>query len=194
MAKRRSKSKRFRPKRTTSRRQTLAIVSAVILLLTFTVREMLKEWAKDVTASAQAGEDIFRTETGQSTLSLQMLQLNQQLSAMKRESTREAVEEQDYSDVIKNDLIMIQQVSAGLNVDVDSVSRLLEKLPFGAAYLRQELDQLKPNIEKAHQQVTEVLKPSLKHDLSRMLELKLTMITVLAQQLPVIVIGDQALT
>jgi hypothetical protein len=44
----------------------LVIIGAVILVLTYFVKDMLKEKAKDVSASVESGEALYRTESGQS--------------------------------------------------------------------------------------------------------------------------------
>lgn len=51
----------------------LAIASILILALTFVVREVLKEKLKEIHDSAANAEAQFRTESGQTVISLQIL-------------------------------------------------------------------------------------------------------------------------
>jgi hypothetical protein len=60
--------------------------------------------------------------------------------------------------------------------------------------LRQQLEQLKSDVEKANQQVDEAVKPSLKHDWTRLAEVKIAIVSALLQKIPVAVVGDAALT
>lgn len=172
----------------------LAIIGAVILVLTYFVKDMLKEKAKDVSASVESGEALYRTESGQSTLSIQMLQIQQQFTAMKQAAAEQAKDgERDYSAVIGDDLRRAPQVRAHLNSSVSSLERFIDRLP-DATHLRQQLEQLKPNIEKANQQADEAVKPSPKHDWNRLAEVKIAMSICLVQQIPVLLLGDAALT
>jgi hypothetical protein len=84
---------------------------------------------------------------------------------------------------------------ADLKIAVDSVSRLIDALPsVGAKEFRHRLDRLKPDIEKADEQVTETLKPSPKHDWTRLAQVKLALVATLLAELPVLVLGDAVLT
>ncbi len=185
----------------TRRRQNLAIVSAVIFLLTYSVREMIKEWAKDTSDTAQSAENLYRSELGQATISTQMLQIEGQMNAARAEAVKEAGEasnqqagEVDYSDIIKSDLLLMQQASANLNSEMDSVSRLIGKVTFGAEDLRQQLNQIKPDIEKSNQRVAKAWKPSAKNNWVRSVDVKLVMVGTLIAELPVLMVGDRALT
>jgi ABC-type multidrug transport system fused ATPase/permease subunit len=177
------------------KRKVLAIISAVIFVLTFFVQEVLKERAKDVSASVESGEALYRTELGQFALSIQTLQVQQKIDSLRQDlATRpDDVGQRDYSAEIADSLRLAQQVRADLNMSVDSVSRFVDKLPSGAD-LRQQLNQLKPGIEKANQQVDEVLKPSPKNDWVRLVGVKLATLISAVQVIFVAMVGDAALT
>jgi hypothetical protein len=177
------------------KRRILAIISAVILVLTFSVQEILKERAKDVSSSLDSGEALYRTELGQSTVAFQELQVQLQIAALRQDLTTqpEDVRQRDYSVSIAQDLIVARQLRADLDSSVDSVSRFIDKLP-SASDLRQQLQQLKPGIDKANQQVDEVLKPSPKNDWLRSLGVKLAIVTEAVQVIFVTMVGDAALT
>jgi hypothetical protein len=197
MSNRSSKSTKSSSKKspTLNKRQKLGIASAVLVLLTFTVREMLKEWAKDAADSAEAAENIYRTELGQSTISTQILQVQQELNNARLDDLKAAGTE-DFTAVVNKDLQLLQQVSSDLNANVDRVSRLLEKVPFyGADDLRKALEGYKPTIEKFNKEtVVPTLKPSPKNDVARVIIVKIVLVSTLFEELPVIVIGDRALT
>jgi hypothetical protein len=124
-----------------------------------------------------------------------MLQIQQQFTAMKQAAANQAEDsERDYSAVIADDLLQARQVTAALNSSVSSLERFIDALPSGRENLRQQLEQLKPSIEKANQQVEEALKPSPKHDWTRSAEVKLAIAGALIQEIPVAVVGDAALT
>jgi hypothetical protein len=142
----------------------------------------------------ESGEALYRTESGQSTLSVQMFQIQQQFTTMKQAAANQAEEsERDYSAVIADDLRRAPQIRAHLNSIVSSLERFIDKLP-DARNLRQQLEQLKPNIVKANQQLDEAVKPSPKHDWTRLAEVKIAMSICLLQQIPVLLLGDATLT
>ena len=174
----------------------LVIISALILVLTYFVKEMLKERLKDVASSAESAENLFRIEGGQSSLSLQIGQVHQQISALQQANAQQSAGgERDHSDTIRIDSLRARQMLADLKIAVDSVSRLIDALPsVGAKEFRHRLDRLKPDIEKADEQVTETLKPSPKHDWTRLAQVKLALAATLLAQLPVLMLGDAVLT
>jgi len=85
-----------------------------------------------------------------------------------------------------------QREASGSDRSVDERSSVT--LPSRGRNLRQQLEQFKPNVEKANKQVEEVLKPSPKHDWTRAAEVKIAILGVLTQEIPVAVFGDAALT
>jgi hypothetical protein len=180
---------------TSKRGKMLAILSALILVLTYFVKDMLKERAKDVAASAESAETLYRTELGQSSLATQVMQMRQQITAIQQEAAPEGQDGQrDYKDVINADSALARQILGDLNITTDSVSRLIGKLPSDAEDLRQQLDALRPSIEQANWKVTETLKPSPKHDWTRAVEVKMAFISSAIAEVPVLVVGDAALT
>jgi hypothetical protein len=174
----------------------LAIISALILVLTYFVKDMFKERARDVAASAASAENLYRTESGQSTLSLQLMQIGQQISVLRQVNEPQVVgEERDYSDTIRLDSLRARQMSADLKSEVASLSRLIDGLPSDEAKeFKRRLEQLKPDIEKADQQVEEALKPSAKQDWTRLAQVKIGVVVPLLARLPVLILGDAVLT
>src|SRR5580692_5927628 len=157
---------------------------------------MFKERARDVAASAASAENLYRTESGQSTLSLQLMQIGQQITVLRQVSEPQvAGEERDYSDTIRLDSLRARQMLADLKSDVASLSRLIDGLPSDEAKeFKRRLEQLKPDIEKADQQVEEALKPSAKQDWTRLAQVKIGVVVPLLARLHVLILGDAVLT
>src|ERR1035437_2527285 len=177
------------------RRRVLAIASALILILTYSVKDVLKERAKEASASVESGESLYLTQIGQSGLSAQMLQAQLQMSELKAELATQPgdASQRDYSAVIADDLLVVQQVHAELKSDVENLSRFIDKLP-SSEDLRKALDQLRPGIKKADQQVDDYTRPSTKNDLIRSVGVKLAIVTDGIQIILVAFVGDAALT
>jgi hypothetical protein len=177
------------------RRRVLAIASALILILTYSVKDVLKERAKEASASVESGESLYLTQIGQSGLSAQMLQAQLQMSELKAELATQPgdASQRDYSAVIADDLLVVQQVHAELKSDVENLSRFIDKLP-SSEDLRKALDQLRPRIKKADQQVDDYTRPSTKNDLIRSVGVKLAIVTDGIQIILVAFVGDAALT
>ena len=75
------------------------------------------------------------------------------------------------------------------------MSRLLESVPpVLGGDLKQSLEQARPSIETAREQVAEVIRPNSRHDWARMAEVKLAIAQVYLAEIPVLVIGDKVLT
>jgi hypothetical protein len=176
-----------------SRRLTIAF--AVIALLTFVFKELLENNLKEMHDSVAKAEEQHETETGQTNISAQILNTQQEIELLK-------LQDQKYDP--KRDSVLITQDigearEAETNVDAyfDSVSRLideLDKLPSGAKNLRSARDQTQKSIEQMHQRVDDLLKPQTNHDVWRFLQVKVAMGFALIQVIPVAVLADAALT
>jgi hypothetical protein len=172
-----------------------AIGSAVILILTFIVKEIIKENLKDLHDSLAQAETRFRTENGESTISAQILITQQQIENLKlQDEATHGKSDRDFSALIVQDTGTARQTLAQLNSDFDSVSRLIDALPSGAKDLRQLRDQARVSVDKVNGQVNEMLKPKPDHDVYRFVQVKMAMVFALLQEIPVTVLGDAALT
>jgi hypothetical protein len=172
-----------------------AIAGAAILIVTYSVKDVLKERTKDTSASVESGESLYLTQIGQSGVSAQMLQAQLQMSELKAELATPPDDglQRDYSVVIADDLLIVGQVRAELDGEVENLSRFIDKLP-ASADLRKALEQLKPGIKKANQQVDDYIRPSMKNDVVRSVGVKLAIVTEVIQIILVAVVGDAALT
>jgi len=173
----------------------LAIATAVIALLIFVVKEILKENLKELHDSLASAETQFRNESGQTTISMQILLAQQQIQNLQLQAQAGRNDPQhDYSAMIAQDTITVQQIQANVNSDFDSTSRLIDKLPSGAQDLRQLRDQTRTQLAKTDEQVKDMLKPTPAHDVWRLISVKVAMVQAVIQILPVAVLGDRALT
>src|SRR5258708_39568843 len=120
----------------------LAVATVLILALTFVVREIVRENLQELHDSLARAESQFRIEGGQSAISAQILLAQQQLETLKLQD--EAAQNgngkidphRDFSALIAQDTVAVQQVLGQLNVDFDNVSRLIDAMPSGAKDLR----------------------------------------------------------
>jgi hypothetical protein len=169
----------------------------MILVLTYTTKDFLKEKTKDVSDSLLAAESLYRTENIQSSLSLQEIAYRQinQINQINKAEPAHPNSEKDYSEMIRGDLVTVQQLLGDLNVDFDAVSRFIDKLPSGGASgLRQARDQIHQNVDITNQQVHDLVKPSPKHDWYRAVGVKLAIIMIATTEVPVQMLGDSVLT
>jgi len=177
------------------RAKRLAVASALILLLTFIFKEVLKEHLKELQDSLQSAEALNRTETGQSALSVENLTLQQEIEEL-RQGAKDGLkaDQRDYSEMIGRDILTGQQMRAHLGASFDSVSRLVDKLPSGAGDLRQQRDELRTEVDGVDKGAADTLKPSSRRDLSRAVEVKVTIARLTGEEIPVALLGDLALT
>ena len=177
--------------------KAFAIASAVIFLLTFIVREILKDNLKDLHDSLAKAESEFRNESGQSLISLQILTSQEQAELVRLQEGKRAGKfkaTQDFAALIAQDTGRAQEILAGVNSDFDSASRLIDAFPRRARDLRNLREQVRGPLEKMNVEVRETLKPTPEHDLSRFLAVKVAMISTLLEAIPIAVLGDRALT
>jgi len=173
----------------------LAVASALILLLIFVVKEILKENLKEVHDSLASAETQFRNENSQSAISLQILTTQQQIENLGMQSkTGHKNTRLDYSDQITQATLVAQQAQTHLNASFDSVSRLIDRLPSGERELRRLCEQTREQVKQADQQVNDMLKPRPDHDVGRFVQVELAVVMALGQELAVIILGDMALT
>jgi len=176
-------------------KNVLTIIGAAILLLTYTLKEVVKEKTKDRADALRFAEAQYRSDLGLSTLQINDIVLRQidQIGEINRIKQTQPGN-QDYSKIIKNDEAVAQQLLGSLNSDFGSVARFIDSFPSGAVDLRQARDLLRPNVEKIRNDVSELLKPVNSHDWDRAVQVKLGIVMVGTQVIPVAVLGDQLLT
>lgn len=173
----------------------LAIASAVILLLMFIIKEILKDQLKEVHDSVTVAESQFRLESGQSVIQLQLLTAQQELEDAKLLADKESGKKTaDYSSLIAKDTATARQALAHMNTDFESVSRLIDAFGSRAKDLRKLRDNTKVAVEETNKNVEGILKPNPQHNVGRFVEVKIAMVMALMQEIPTAVLADTTLT
>ncbi|HMD10088.1 MAG TPA: hypothetical protein VKH63_21320 [Candidatus Acidoferrum sp.] len=173
------------------------IIAIVIAALTFILKEIVKENLKDLHDSLTKAEFQFRTESGQTVISLQILVGQEQAELLRIQDEKRAGKDstpQDFSTLITQDTVRAQEALAEVNSDFDSASRLIDAFPSTAKDLRNLREQVRGPLEKMNTQVRETLKTKPDHDLPRFVAVKFAMISVILQGVSVALLGDAALT
>ncbi len=174
-----------------------AIASGVILILTFIVKEILKENLKGLHDSVAQAESQFRTESGQLTVAGQILLVQQQAETFKfqEEALKKTPDpNRDYSALIAQDIVSAQQAVSQLNSEFDTVSRLIDALPPEERELRQIRDTLRTSVERVVRDTQGALTPRPDHNVGRFVQVKMAMVMAFLEELPVVMLGDSALT
>jgi hypothetical protein len=171
----------------------LAVAAVVVVILTYVLKEIVKENLNELHNSLASADAQYRTELGQSTISLQVFTTQQQIEGLKLEAERNDTH-RDFSALIAQGILQAQQAQSEVDVTFDSVSRLIDKLPAGARDLRRLRDESQEQIGKTKQQVNDILKPKPEHDVRRFIEVQVAMLMTLVNGIPVTVLGDKAET
>lgn len=190
----RSRAKRAR-KQNARKARRLAVAVAVIALVTVVVKEIVADSVKNLRESIATAETQFSNSSDQSNISLEIFNLQQQAEALTAKSVASApAAKKDFGPLILQARAEMAQVKAGLNADFDSASKLIEKLPPGATALRDQLPQVKTIIDESDSTAQTILKADTANDAGQYADIKLAMIMYLTAELPVILVGDEALT
>ncbi len=182
--------------RSKRRRNVLTIISAAVLLLTYIAKEVVKEKTKDQADSLRSAEALYRSELGLSSLETHDLvfRVINQINEINQINKTQSVKDRDYSDVIKNDVVIAQQILGDVNSSFDSVSRFIDKLPSGADDLRQGRETLRPSVDKINKEASDALKTSPAHDWTRAVQVKLLIVVLATEEMVVTELGDGVLT
>jgi hypothetical protein len=138
-----------------------------------------------------------RVSSGQQSIQLQLLTARQHLEVLQREKLPKSQRKRqdiDYSVQIPFDIAALTSAQSVIRLSLDDVSRLIEKLAFRPASIRQTFDQLKAKIEADNQQAKDVLKPSSNHSWTRVVEVRIAVVSILVGALPLVVLEDQIIS
>jgi hypothetical protein len=173
----------------------VAIVAGVLALLTFVMKEILRENLKELHDSVAHAEAQFRTEEGQSTIQIQIQLIQQQIELARAQADpQRGNPNRDFGPLIAQALPQSQMAIAQVNNDFDSASRLVDALPFGKKQWRAARDQVRAALEKTRPEIEDMIKPSTDHDLKRFVGVKMAMVLALLAEIPITVLADRALT
>jgi hypothetical protein len=173
----------------------LAVASGLLVLLTFVIKEIIKEELKELHDSLANAESQFRLENGQSTIQFQLLAAQEELENSKLLADKERGKKtEDYSPLIAKDTANARQALAHMNADFESVSRLIDAFPSRVKDLRDLRDKSKDAIEKTNKNVEDFLKPRPEHDVGRFVVVRVAMVMAIMQEIPIAVLADTTLT
>jgi hypothetical protein len=171
----------------------LSVASLLIMLLTYLAKEILRDNLKEFHDSLVSAEAQYRTESDQSAISQQIMNLQQQIELVKL-GTGGKDPHRDFSTLIAQDIPQSMQAKTNLDASFDSVSRLIDKFPSGANDVRSLREKVRQQIQPIDNQIADMLKPSADHDVRRFVQVKLAMMLALTEQIGVVVLGDATLT
>jgi uncharacterized phage infection (PIP) family protein YhgE len=136
----------------------VAVASVLLIISSYVVREILKENLKELHDSLASAESQFRSELDQSTISLQIMNVQQQIENSRLQTGGKDLH-RDFCSLITQDIPQARQARGHLDASLDGVSRLIDKFPSGVSDLRKLLDQMRQEVEKIDQRVEDMLKP-----------------------------------
>ena len=168
----------------------LAITSAILLALTFVIKEIFKEQLKDLRDSIASAQSQFQNQSDQSSLHIQILTAQQQIEAANMRLVH-GDPHHDYTPEIQLATAEARQVQAQLHADFDVVSHFIDSIPLGGQ-LRQLRDQLSPSIQQADNSVNAALASKSTLGIDRWVMAKTATVMALVGELPVVVLGGVA--
>lgn len=128
------------------------------------------------------------------TTQLQLLDSKQQLERLMQQNSAKNKTEADYSAMIMSDTASTYQAQAMVQVDIDSVSSLIEAIPFGSKKLRDQLNEISAKISENDRKAKDTLKPSSEKNWLRAVQIKLALVMTIINELPVAILGDTVIT
>jgi hypothetical protein len=174
----------------------LGVVGVSITVSSYICKELIDSLER--TKSGIQNELATNRQTSiQQSTQMQIVSSRQQLEALQRENSpkrRKKAENIDHSGLITRDIANLGHAQSLVRIEVENVSRLLDKLVFGSANFRKKFEQLKAEIDVTAQRTKEVLKPSPKHDWTRAVEIKLAFLSTIVSVLPLTVFADSVIT
>jgi hypothetical protein len=170
----------------------LAIASAVLLALTFVIKEIFKEQLRDIRDSLTTARTEFQSQSDQSSLHIQILAAQQQIELANMNLAR-GDPHHDYTPETQQATAEARQAQAQLHADFDAVSRLIDSVPFGGQ-LRQLRDQARQTIDQTDNSVNATLTGSSTstEGPGRWVMAKTATVMALIAELPVIILGGAA--
>lgn len=134
----------------------LAITAAIIGLLTYISKEVVNDRLKELRNSIASAEAQFRIDKGQSTLALEIIEEQEEIEKLL--TNKPKLERQEYFAMISRDAARVQEIRAHLAVELNSVSRLIDVLPWTAPSEMQSMrDMVRDGYEKHKKAADEVL-------------------------------------
>lgn len=166
----------------------LAVACAVILLLTFVVREVLWNSVKEKHDSLAAELAKYQDGESRGYLSLQNLTIEQRMETLQAETTKQS--HGDFSIPIADTTAIAVQVEAELNDRFDHLSHLIDLLQ--SPQLRNMREQLRAAVENTEKTANEELAPKPQHDAYHFAQVTAAEVTMMLQAISVVILGSSA--
>jgi hypothetical protein len=135
------------------KRRRLVISGALIIFITFLVRETLRDYLRDLKESLAAADTLYTLEGDFQMLQTYLLKLdegNVLASVKDKVATTTNPNERDYSEEISLSLQMMKQQNADLQADYSRLKDLVEKIPIGQDKLREPFSEITETMKKWH--------------------------------------------
>jgi hypothetical protein len=135
------------------KRRRLVIWGALIIFITFLVRETLRDYLRDLKESLAAAETLYTLEGDFQMLQTYLLKLDEGniLASVKEKSATAAdPNERDYSEEIRLSLQMMKQQDANIQANYSRLKDLVEKIPIGQDKLREPFSKITETMRKWH--------------------------------------------
>jgi hypothetical protein len=132
-------------------KRRLIVGGAVVVLVTFLIKEVLRDWLKGLSESIAAAQNVESQEEDRTMLLVQQERLSiaqGQLAALANPQQKAAAVSKIN---LQTEIGTLQQLCAQAAADVANTSALLDKLPQrgeGARYLRAERDHVQQDLQK----------------------------------------------
>jgi hypothetical protein len=135
------------------KRRRLVIWGALIIFITFLVRETLRDYLRDLKESLAAAETLYTLEGDFQMLQTYLLKLDEGnilASVKEKAATAANPNERDYSEEISLSLQMMKQQDANIQANYSRLKDLVEKIPIGQDKLREPFSKITETMRKWH--------------------------------------------
>jgi hypothetical protein len=161
----------------------------VLGLVAFVTGEALQPELTNLRDSLAAAESQFSKESDQSTLSLQILNMQQQMELLQTHKS-----DRDYSALIAEDTALAQQVTASLNADFDAFSSLVDALPARLTDMRGMRDEIRTGVEAVDKNSKKVLASTSDHGANRYALVVSAKLFAIVEHIPMVIAADDGQT
>jgi hypothetical protein len=135
------------------KRRRLVVTGALIIFVTFLVKEMIRDYLRDVKESLAAADTLYTLEGDFQMLETYLLKLDEGnvLASVKgKVAPTASPNEHDYSEEVRLSLQMVKQQDANLQANYSRLKDLVEKIPIGQDKLREPFSKITEVMKKSH--------------------------------------------
>jgi ribosomal silencing factor RsfS len=170
----------------------LAVVGVAIGVTSYFCKEGI-DAIERTKSSLETELASHRASLTEQTTQMQIIQSKQELENLMRENSHKDSKKSanlSHATTILQDTLATRQAQAMVQVDIDGLSRLIDKLAVWSANPREQLDKIKTEIAKTDRQTNDTLKPSSEDSWERAVQVKLAFVITFLNMLPVDFLGD----